>query len=75
MKLTRFSGVARPQNNPYLNRVIERTREKYGNKVIYKKGALRNILLALKRNEAVGIVMDQSVRPEGVVAEPERTIS
>jgi KDO2-lipid IV(A) lauroyltransferase len=70
MKLTRFSGVARPQNNPYLNRVIERTREKYGNKVIYKKGALRNILLALKRNEAVGIVMDQSVtRPEAVVAE------
>lgn len=70
MKLTRVNGVARPQNNPYLNSAIERAREKYGNRVIYKKGALKKILLALKRNEAVGILMDQSVRlPEGVIAE------
>ena len=67
---TRFNVVARPQNNPYLNRVIERTREKYGNSVIYKKSALKKILLALKRREAVGILMDQSVvGSEGVVAE------
>ncbi|RPI37884.1 MAG: lipid A biosynthesis acyltransferase [Nitrospiraceae bacterium] len=68
--LIRFNVVARAQNNPYLNRVIERTREKYGNNVIYKKSALKNILLALKRKEAVGILMDQSVvGSEGVVAE------
>lgn len=70
MKLTKLVGVARPQNNPYLNRVIEKTREKYGNRMIYKKGALKKILRALKSNETIGILMDQSViRAEGVIAE------
>ncbi len=53
--------VARPLNNSYLNKLMEKTRKKYGNTVIYKKGALKKILSALKRNEAVGILMDQSV--------------
>jgi len=70
LNLKRSNVVARKQKNPFLNRVIERTREKYGNNVIYKKGALKKILLALKRKEAVGILMDQSVVVnEGVVAE------
>lgn len=70
MKLTKLFGVARPQNNPYLNRLIEKTREKYGNSMLYKKGALKKILRALKRNETVGILMDQSViSSEGVVAD------
>lgn len=68
LRLIKINSVARPQNNPYLNRIIERTREKYGNKVIYKKGALKKILSSLKRNEVVGIVMDQHVvRSEGVI--------
>ncbi|MDH4232236.1 MAG: lysophospholipid acyltransferase family protein [Nitrospirota bacterium] len=70
MKLSRVYGIARPLNNPYLNRVIERTRERYGNRVIYKKRALKKLLFALKSNEAVGMLMDQSVIiSEGVVAE------
>ncbi len=69
-KLTKINGVARPQKNPYLNRIIEKAREKHGNHVIYKKGALKKILTALKRKEAVGILMDQSViRAEGVITE------
>ena len=70
MHLTRMNVVARPLNNSYLNKLIEKTRKKYGNSVIYKKGALKNILSALKRNEAVVILMDQSViSAEGVVAD------
>jgi len=70
MNLTRVNVVARSLNNPYLNKLIEKTRKKYGNTVIYKKGALKKILLALKRNEAVVILMDQSViSAEGVVAD------
>jgi KDO2-lipid IV(A) lauroyltransferase len=62
--------VARYQNNPYLNRFMEKAREKYGNSVIYKKGALKQILLSLKRNEMVGILIDQNVvSAEGVVIE------
>jgi len=70
MNLTRVNVVARSLNNSYLNNLIEKTRKKYGNTVIYKKGALKKILLALKRNEAVVILMDQSViSAEGVVAD------
>ena len=68
MNLARVQVVARRQDNVYINRFIEKTREKYGNSVIYKEGALRRILSALKKNEVVGILMDQSViRSEGII--------
>jgi len=70
VKLTSMNAVARPIDNPYLNRLVEKTRQKYGNNVIYKRGALKKILVALKKNEAVGILMDQSViSSEGVAAD------
>lgn len=60
--------VARPLNNFYLNRLIERVRMEYGNRVIYKKGALREILRTLKEKRPAGILMDQSVlKDEGVL--------
>ena len=69
-KISKLNIVARPIDNPYLNRLVERTREKYGSRVVYKRGALRGILSALKRNEVVAILMDQSVvSGEGVAAE------
>lgn len=68
--VTRLNIVARPIDNPYLNGLVERTRSKYSNKVIYKKGALKKILSALSKNETVAILMDQSVvSAEGVVAD------
>jgi len=68
MKLAKITIVARKQDNPYLNRFIERTREKYGNHTIYKEGALKGILSSLKKGEVIGILMDQSViRSEGFV--------
>jgi KDO2-lipid IV(A) lauroyltransferase len=69
-RLVNLKIVARPIDNPYLNWLVERTRRKYGNSVIYKKGALKKILSALKNNEVVAILMDQSVlETEGVAAE------
>ena len=66
LNLTKLKVVARKQNNEYINLFIEKTREKYGNSVIYKEGALKKILTSLKKNETVGILMDQSViRSEG----------
>ena len=66
LNLTKLKVVARKQYNEYINRFIEKTREKYGNSVIYKEGALKKILTSLKKNETVGILMDQSViRSEG----------
>jgi KDO2-lipid IV(A) lauroyltransferase len=60
--------VARRINNPYINALVERVRKSYGNSVIYKHGAIRQILTTLKENKAVGILIDQSVIPsEGIL--------
>jgi KDO2-lipid IV(A) lauroyltransferase len=68
VKVDNVSVVARQQNNPYLNRLVENIRAKYGNNVIYKKGALKGMLSELKKNRAVGILMDQAVlKDEGYV--------
>ncbi len=64
----RISNIARAQSNPYLNRILEKARSRYGNRIIYKKGALKNILSELKKNGVVGILMDQAVlKDEGYI--------
>ncbi|MCX8030892.1 MAG: lysophospholipid acyltransferase family protein [Thermodesulfovibrionales bacterium] len=55
------SIVVRKQKNPYLNKIIERIRAKFGNKVVYKSGALKQILSELRENKTVGILIDQAV--------------
>jgi len=63
-KLKEIAVVARPINNPYLNSLIEKVRRKYGNSVIYKKGALKSIIQTLRNNGYIGILMDQAVIAE-----------
>lgn len=61
VKTGKVSVVARRQNNPVLNALIERVRARYGNAVIYKQGALKQILGLLRKGGTVGILMDQAV--------------
>lgn len=61
------SVVARRQDNPYLNRMTERIRKSYGNGIIYKDGALRSMLVALKKREIIGVLVDQAVHPDNGV--------
>ncbi|BCS52427.1 lysophospholipid acyltransferase family protein [Geobacter sp. SVR] len=60
----RMSVVARRQNNPYLNRMVEKMRSRYDNNIIYKQGALRGILSVLKKGDNIGLLADQAVFPE-----------
>jgi KDO2-lipid IV(A) lauroyltransferase len=53
--------MVRPLDNPHVDKMIEARRAWTGNKVIAKKDAVREILKALKRNEPVGILIDQNV--------------
>jgi Kdo2-lipid IVA lauroyltransferase/acyltransferase len=58
------SVVARRQNNPFLNQMVENMRMRYNSQVIYKHNAAKGILKALKGGQIVGILADQAVFPE-----------
>ena len=56
--------VVRPLDNARLDAFIEKRRGLSGNQLIGKRDFARPILQALRRNEAVGILVDQNVVPE-----------
>jgi KDO2-lipid IV(A) lauroyltransferase len=65
-----MSVLARRQNNPYLNTMVEKMRMHYQNSVIYKQGSLRQIIGVLKKKGVIGILADQAVFvDEGVLIE------
>jgi KDO2-lipid IV(A) lauroyltransferase len=60
--------LARRQNNPYLNAMVEKMRMRYKNSVIYKQGSLRQIIGVIRKQGVIGILADQAVlRSEGVL--------
>jgi len=59
MVLAPMSVLARPLDNPYLHRLLERMRTATGNQVIYRQGAMRRVLRALDANQCVAMLIDQ----------------
>jgi KDO2-lipid IV(A) lauroyltransferase len=60
-------SIARPMDNPLLEKKIRGFREAMGSKIIYKKGSLRSILTRLGDNQIVFLLIDQNTVPrEGV---------
>jgi KDO2-lipid IV(A) lauroyltransferase len=62
--------VVRPIDNPRVEKLISHYRTLSGNVPIQRRSAARDILKALRDNEAVGILFDQNTtRSEGVFAD------
>lgn len=55
--------VVRPLDNPYLDAMVNRYRGLHGNQPIGKRGFARQLLTAMRRNEVVGILLDQNSAP------------
>lgn len=53
-------AIVRTQNNPYLNAIVEKMRMGYGNRVIYTKSALKQMLGVIKNNGVIGMLTDQA---------------
>ena len=51
--------VGRKLDSPIMDRVLIKNREQFGVKMIYRKGATRGLLKALKANKMVGVLLDQ----------------
>jgi len=61
-----LSLVARPLDNPDLERLLARLRERSGNRIIHKRNAVREMLRAVREKQGVAIVIDQDARSDGV---------
>jgi KDO2-lipid IV(A) lauroyltransferase len=58
------SVVARPLDNPALDRRLCDARSRSGNQVIYKERALARVMKALRDGQGVAILVDQNVQEE-----------
>jgi KDO2-lipid IV(A) lauroyltransferase len=61
-----LTGVAKKLRNSRLDRMVHKFRTRFGNKIIYKKGALPEMTQTLRQGEILGLLMDMSRRFEGV---------
>jgi KDO2-lipid IV(A) lauroyltransferase len=62
--------VVRPLDNPLIDEMVEARRGLSGNKLLSKRDFARSILHALRRNDPVGILVDQNSAPENAVFVP-----
>ncbi len=59
--------IARPLDNPVVERFVQEQRSAAGNRVIAKKSGLKDIMQCLKNKEHIGILLDQNVaQQEGI---------
>jgi KDO2-lipid IV(A) lauroyltransferase len=56
-----ISLVVRPLDNPLLETELARRRTRFGNRVIAKKDAAKEILRAIRLNQSIAILIDQNV--------------
>ena len=61
-----LSVVVRPLDNPYLDNLIARARERSGLRAISKREAVQGVREALARGECIGILLDQDAGRAGV---------
>jgi KDO2-lipid IV(A) lauroyltransferase len=64
-----LTGVAKKLRNPVLDRLVHKLRTRFGNRIIYKKGALPEMTQTLRQGQILGILMDISRRFDGVEVE------
>lgn len=55
--------LMRSMDNPYLGRLVSRYRTLHGNKLVDKDDFIRGLLSAMKRGEAVGMLIDTNMTP------------
>ena len=60
-------SIARPMDNPLIEKKLREFREAMGSKIIYKQGSLRTIINRLASNEIIFLLIDQNtVMREGI---------
>jgi KDO2-lipid IV(A) lauroyltransferase len=60
------TSVARPIDNPYINKWLLGVREHMGQRIIAKSGATPEVLDVLRNGGAIGLIADQNAGPKGI---------
>jgi Kdo2-lipid IVA lauroyltransferase/acyltransferase len=63
------TAVARPLDNPYVNRWLLGVRERQGQRILDKKGAVSEVTDLLQAGQAVGFIADQNAGTKGMFVE------
>jgi KDO2-lipid IV(A) lauroyltransferase len=61
LRVEPVSVIGRALDNALLNRLLEDIRQRTGNTVIYRKGALRRVLRTLQAGHGVAVLIDQHI--------------
>ncbi|MGD9043668.1 MAG: hypothetical protein PVG06_08145 [Desulfobacterales bacterium] len=61
-----LTGVAKRLQNRILDRLVHKLRTRFGNKIIYKRGALPDMTQTLRQGQLLGLLMDISRRFDGL---------
>jgi len=64
-----MTGIAKKMRNARLEQVIYNYRTRFGNKILYKRGALPEMMQVLRQGGVLGVMMDVSRRFDGVEVE------
>ncbi len=60
------ASIARPLDNPRINALVDSVRERFGQRILAKRGALVAALHALKEGTPVAMLLDQNAGKHGV---------
>jgi KDO2-lipid IV(A) lauroyltransferase len=63
LRVETLTSVAAPLENQRVDDIYNRSRRQTGQTVVYKAGAMRKLLKALKRGEPIAILLDQNTKP------------
>jgi len=61
-----LTGVAKRFRNSIIDRLVHKLRTRFGNRIIYKRGALPEMTHILRQGQMLGLLMDISRRFDGV---------
>jgi len=68
LKFEPIGVLARALDNPRLNALLERIRERTGNTVLYRQGTIRRVMRLLHGGHGVALLIDQHIQSRDAIA-------
>ena len=67
LRIEPIGVLARALDNPRLNVLLEHIRQRTGNTVIYRQGAIRRVMRTLERGQGVALLIDQHIQSRDAI--------